>query len=109
VWISTLPKATLGRVVGAVTPLQAPLTSPLGGHACVYYLATVTTWGEERSVPAAIADASGWAHLDVVGSEMVLAQDYFTTSGPLYGPTANELASSPDMVSRPIRSCGFAK
>ena len=88
--IAELPESTLGRIVGAAKPIGEPLTSPLGGRKCIYYLAEVRTAGkhsklvvrEERSMPCVIEDDSGRAIVDVEGAEMALGQDSVTSAGP---------------------------
>lgn len=98
--IAELPESTLGRIVGAAKPIGEPLTSPLGGLKCIYYLTVVKTAGkhpktvarEERSIPCVIEDESGRAVVDVEGAEMVLGEDSVTSSGTFDDATDIERA-----------------
>lgn len=98
--IAELPDSTIGRIIGAAKPIGEPLTSPLGGRACIYYLAEVLTGGkhpkviirEERSISCFLEDDSGRAIVDVEGAELVLSEDATTSSGTFDDATAVEAA-----------------
>ncbi|MCX5741063.1 MAG: GIDE domain-containing protein, partial [Proteobacteria bacterium] len=96
--ITDLPDSTLGRVVGVARPIGEPLTSPLNGRPCLYFISTVSTVGrgarvvarEERGVPFLLEDDTGRAIVDPQGADVALDQDEHSSSGTLDNPTEVE-------------------
>jgi hypothetical protein len=103
--IADLTENTLGRLVGAATPIDVTLTAPLSGRPCVMYIARVeeqhrsgktTTWRtkvrEAQSVRFVLADGSGRAIIDPTGAELALEFDSRSRSGTFDDPTPAEKA-----------------
>jgi hypothetical protein len=82
--LADLPENTVGRVAGVVRTLGEPLTAPLSGRVCVYYVAKVednanprnTLLVEEKGVPFIVEDDSGRAVIDPTNAKVTLVFDH---------------------------------
>ncbi len=99
--IGELPEDTLGKIVGTARPAAEPLTGPISGRPCVFYVVSVvqdhgksssTIIHEVRGVPFYLEDGTGRALVDPQGAEVVLEQDFSTSSGILDDATPVEEA-----------------
>ena len=97
--ISELPEDTLGKVVGTARPAVTTLMAPFSQRACVFYEVSVvqdhgksqsTIIHEHQGVPFFLEDETGRALVDPSGAEVVLEQDYSTSSGTLDDATPIE-------------------
>jgi hypothetical protein len=83
--IAKLPDGEQGRLVGTARELHHPLTAPLSGRACLYYVVLVKPGArsgarelvtERRGVMFAFEDASGRATIDPAHASVALAFDH---------------------------------
>lgn len=99
--VGELPEDTLGKIVGTARPVEEPLTAPISGRPCVFFEVSVvqnhgksssTIIHELQGVPFFLEDETGRAIVDPRGAEVVLQQDYSTSSGTLDDATPVEEA-----------------
>ncbi|HEU4613449.1 MAG TPA: GIDE domain-containing protein [Kofleriaceae bacterium] len=103
--IAQLRDDELGKVVGKARALEAVLTAPLTGRACVYFIATVeehrstgkthywkTIIKEARGVPFVLEDGSGRAIVDATAARLAIDFDGRSQSGTFDDPTEAERA-----------------
>ncbi len=99
--IGELPEDTLGKIVGHARPVAETLTAPISGRSCVFYEVSVvqdhgksssTIIHELQGVPFYLEDGTGRAIVDPRGAEVVLEQDFSTSSGTLDDATPVETA-----------------
>lgn len=99
--LAELPEDTFGKVVGATRPVGETLTAPISGRPCVFYEVTVrqdhgksssTIVHELRGVPFFLEDGSGRALVDPRGADVVLTQDFSSSSGSFDDATPVEEA-----------------
>ncbi len=88
--IAAAPEGKLVRIVGMVARGRDGLTSPLTRRPCIYYRVVVSPVGsteelgsESCAVPFVIADATGRAHVESVGADVlaVLSHETLVTRG----------------------------
>lgn len=99
--IGELPEDTLGKIVGVARPVGETLTAPISGRPCVFFEVSVvqdhgksssTIIHELQGVPFFLEDGTGRALVDPSGAEVVLEQDFSTSSGTLDDATPIETA-----------------
>ncbi len=97
--VGELPEDTLGKIVGNARPVGDVLTAPISQRPCVFFEVSVvenhgksssTIIHELQGVPFYVEDASGRAVVDPRGADVVLEQDYSTSSGTLDDATPIE-------------------